>query len=101
MMCSLLAVTAGFRHYAILDLLRKICEVDQVEDSTAPYIIEERHGHVLWLTLNRPAQRNPLSSSMIAAIKSALTRANDDEDESDVDGGDSSFSFAAQFDDGR
>ena len=51
-----------------------------MEDSTAPYIIEERHGHVLWLNLNRPAQRNPLSSSMIAAIKSALTRANDDED---------------------
>jgi enoyl-CoA hydratase/carnithine racemase len=52
--------------------------VDQVEDATSPYVLDERIGQVLWLTLNRPAQRNPLSTGMIAAIKSALLRANDD-----------------------
>ncbi len=43
----------------------------------APYVLRDRSGPVLWLTLNRPAQRNPLSSGMIAAIKSAISAAND------------------------
>jgi enoyl-CoA hydratase/carnithine racemase len=43
----------------------------------APYVLWDRSGPVLWLTLNRPAQRNPLSSGMIAAIKSAISAAND------------------------
>ena len=43
----------------------------------APYVLQESSGPVLWLTLNRPAQRNPLSIGMIAAIKSAVSAAND------------------------
>ena len=42
----------------------------------AAYVTEEMSGHVLWLTLNRPKQRNPLSSGMIAAIKQAIDAAN-------------------------
>jgi enoyl-CoA hydratase/carnithine racemase len=36
-------------------------------------------GHVLWLTLNRAKQRNPLSSGMIAALHSQFLEAADDE----------------------
>lgn len=50
--------------------------VEQVEDKSLPYVLEEVTDNVLWLTLNRPAQRNPLSSGMIAAIKSGIDRAN-------------------------
>jgi enoyl-CoA hydratase/carnithine racemase len=46
------------------------------EAEAAPYVSEEMSGSVLWLTLNRPRQRNPLSSGMIAGIRSALERAN-------------------------
>ncbi|WP_259364979.1 enoyl-CoA hydratase/isomerase family protein [Colwellia sp. BRX8-2] len=35
-------------------------------------------GRVLWLTLNRPEARNPLSSAMISALKSSITLANND-----------------------
>lgn len=42
------------------------------------YVLEERIGNVLWLTLNRPAQRNPLSSGMIAALATAIAAAGDD-----------------------
>ncbi len=48
---------------------------DQAAD--AAYVLQEMSGHVLWLTLNRPKQRNPLSSGMIAAIKGAIDTAND------------------------
>ena len=47
----------------------------QVNDE--PYVLEAVSGRVLWLTLNRPQQRNPLSSQMIAALHSAITAAND------------------------
>lgn len=43
----------------------------------APYLLEELRGHVLWLTLNRPEQRNPLSSQMIASLSAAIASAND------------------------
>ncbi len=51
-----------------------------IEPSTNPadFVLEEMSGHVLWLTLNRPEQRNPLSTGMIAAIKAAIDRANRD-----------------------
>jgi enoyl-CoA hydratase/carnithine racemase len=52
--------------------------VDQVADNSSPYVLEETDGNVRWLTLNRPEQRNPLSGGMIAAITSALDRANQD-----------------------
>lgn len=45
--------------------------------SIQPYLLEEQSGHVLWLTLNRPQQRNPLSSHMIAALHAAIEAAND------------------------
>lgn len=43
----------------------------------APHVLEEMKGQVLWLTLNRPAQRNPLSSEMIAALHRGISKAND------------------------
>lgn len=46
--------------------------------SDAPYVSEELAGHVLWLTLNRPKRRNPLSSGMIAALQGALDKAKND-----------------------
>ena len=45
---------------------------------TEPHVLERMSGNVLWLTLNRPEQRNPLSSGMIAGIKGAIDRANHD-----------------------
>jgi enoyl-CoA hydratase/carnithine racemase len=50
---------------------------EQAVDST-PYVLKEMSGQALWLTLNRPQQRNPLSSGMIAALKEALENANQD-----------------------
>jgi enoyl-CoA hydratase/carnithine racemase len=47
------------------------------ETNSTPYVLEDMAGHVLWLTLNRPRQRNPLSSHMIAALKAAIDAAND------------------------
>ena len=47
-------------------------------DQEIPFVLETLDANVLWLTLNRPDQRNPLSSDMIAAIKSAIERANGD-----------------------
>lgn len=47
-------------------------------DPDAPYLLKEMSDHVLWLTLNRPARRNPLSLAMIAALKLALDDANED-----------------------
>ena len=46
--------------------------------TTNPYVLKEMSGQVLWLTLNRPQQRNPLSSQMIAALGDAINTANDD-----------------------
>jgi enoyl-CoA hydratase/carnithine racemase len=46
--------------------------------ATEPYVLEDRTGHVLVLTLNRPAQRNPLSEEMLAALHSAITACSDD-----------------------
>ncbi len=43
-----------------------------------PYVLAERDGPVLWLTLNRPAQRNPLSSGMIQALAAAIGAAGAD-----------------------
>ncbi len=51
-----------------------------MEDSISPYVLEETGENVRWLTLNRPEQRNPLSLGMIAAIRSALERADQDPD---------------------
>ena len=50
--------------------------MSEQQQPTQPHVLEDLSEHVLWLTLNRPEQRNPLSSEMIAAIKSAVERAN-------------------------
>ena len=44
----------------------------------APYVLAELADNVLWLTPNRPAQRNPLCSAMIAALTGELDAAKDD-----------------------
>jgi enoyl-CoA hydratase/carnithine racemase len=46
------------------------------ETDHSSYVLQEIAGPILWLTLNRPQQRNPLSSSMIAALKAAIDNAN-------------------------
>lgn len=48
------------------------------ESGVAPYILKELRGHVLWLCLNRPQQRNPLSSQMIGALREAIQGADED-----------------------
>ncbi|MEH6383273.1 MAG: enoyl-CoA hydratase [Colwellia sp.] len=49
-----------------------------MSDSAQPYVLSRMSGRVLWLTLNRPEARNPLSSAMISALKSSITLANND-----------------------
>ncbi len=44
----------------------------------SPYLITRQQDAVLWLTLNRPKQRNPLSNKMISAIVAAIDAANAD-----------------------
>jgi enoyl-CoA hydratase/carnithine racemase len=43
-----------------------------------PELREELRGHALWLVLDRPAQRNALSLSLIATLRDALRRADQD-----------------------
>ena len=47
------------------------------EIPVTPFVLEELVGPVLWLSLNRPGQRNPLSSGMIAGLHQAIRAAND------------------------
>jgi enoyl-CoA hydratase/carnithine racemase len=50
----------------------------QKKSEEQPLLLREMSGSVCWLTLNRPQQRNPLSSKMIAAISAAVESAGDD-----------------------
>ncbi len=43
--------------------------------SESVFVLSKVSGSVCWLTLNRPLQRNPLSSSMIAAIGEGIKNA--------------------------
>ena len=45
-----------------------------------PLVDTEQADAVLWLTLNRPERRNPLSSDMIAALSAAIASGNADHD---------------------
>ncbi|MDO8861047.1 enoyl-CoA hydratase [Haliea sp. E1-2-M8] len=45
-----------------------------------PWVTAEMSGSVLWLTLNRPGQRNPLSSQMIDLLQESLAAAEADTD---------------------
>lgn len=51
---------------------------DPAATTDEPYLLHTRSGHVLWLRLNRPQKRNPLSREMIRSIKSALDQADAD-----------------------
>lgn len=43
-----------------------------------PYVVETLRGNILSLHLNRPRQRNPLSSQMISGLHAAIDAANED-----------------------
>lgn len=53
------------------------------DGQSSAVLLEEQHGRVRILTLNRPRARNALSSELIAATRDALSRADSD-DEVDV-----------------
>lgn len=46
--------------------------------AAGPELVEERHGHVLVLRLNRPEARNALSPTLLVALGSALAAAEAD-----------------------
>lgn len=46
--------------------------------ASLPWVIADMSGSVLWLTLNRPGQRSPLSSQMINALQESLNAAEAD-----------------------
>lgn len=48
------------------------------QETDNPFVLSETSAGVCWLTLNRPKQRNPLSSGMIAAIKQGIDAASED-----------------------
>jgi enoyl-CoA hydratase/carnithine racemase len=48
--------------------------------TTEPLVLTSRDGHVLRLTLNRPAARNALSEGLMAALQTALDAAASDND---------------------
>ncbi len=43
-----------------------------------PCVLSEDSGHVRWLTLNRPARRNPLSLEMITTLEAGFAKAYED-----------------------
>ncbi|GAA1422510.1 enoyl-CoA hydratase-related protein [Agrococcus citreus] len=52
---------------------------EEQQPDDAPVLVE-RHGHVLVATINRPQQRNALSSAVLAGIVAALDEAEGDGD---------------------
>jgi enoyl-CoA hydratase/carnithine racemase len=51
---------------------------ERVAETLSPRVLTTMRGPALWLTLNRPEQRNPLSSGLIADLSEALLAAGDD-----------------------
>lgn len=47
---------------------------------TEPVVVQERHGHVLVLRLNRPEARNALNSAMIKELGAAILAAEEGDD---------------------
>ncbi|MDX2368473.1 MAG: enoyl-CoA hydratase [Colwellia sp.] len=45
-----------------------------------PYVLANTNNHVLWLSMNRPKQRNPLSSAMLRALHKHINEANENDD---------------------
>ena len=50
----------------------------ETPDMTEALVTETQEESLLWLTLNRPEKRNPLSSEMIAALSAALRAGYED-----------------------
>ena len=46
--------------------------------ATEPFVTATTENGVLWLTLNRPQRRNPLSTEMIAALSQSIAAGNQD-----------------------
>ncbi len=46
--------------------------------ATDPFVTATTENGVLWLTLNRPQRRNPLSTEMIAALSQSIAAGNQD-----------------------
>lgn len=53
---------------------------DPATDTAEPVVVQERHGHVLVLRLNRPEARNALNGAMIRALGEAFAAAESDDD---------------------
>lgn len=51
-----------------------------VKNVEQPYVLATIKQHVLWLSMNRAEQRNPLSSSMLNALHQQILKANDNDD---------------------
>lgn len=45
-----------------------------------PYVLANIKDHVLWLSLNRPKERNPLSSAMLKALHEQINEANNNDE---------------------
>lgn len=45
-----------------------------------PYVLSKIDKHVLWLSMNRPTQRNPLSSTMLQTLLMHIKEANENDD---------------------
>ncbi len=50
----------------------------QCEESQ-PYVLTKIKNHILWLSMNRPKERNPLSSAMIQALYQQIKEANEND----------------------
>ncbi len=50
----------------------------QCEESQ-PYVLATIKNHVLWLSMNRPKERNPLSSAMLQALYQQIKEANEND----------------------
>ena len=49
-----------------------------MNDASAPELLEEMRGPVMWLTINREHRRNAISPGVLEAMGDALVRANQD-----------------------
>lgn len=50
------------------------------KNESQPYVLTDIKNHVLWLSMNRPKQRNPLSSNMLKALYAHIVEANENDD---------------------
>jgi len=50
------------------------------QNENQPYVLTNLKDHVLWLSMNRPKERNPLSSAMLRALYEHINEANNNQD---------------------